>query len=165
VKKATLETHLYSQVNIVKTIEATLGLPPMSQWDASAAVLSGVWTDHPDFAPTPSVLPIRMPVAFNMGKCTDHLLLRREAGATGHILTPAWLKAHTDAHGRHLAPVVQKNAYTPTSLLKVSGPEQLKQEWIASKGVRSYDHFMAYLHRYAQAHGVAIVSYEANEGT
>ena len=165
VKKGTLDTHLYSQVNIVKTIEMTLGLPPMSQWDANAAVLSGVWTDHPDFAPTPSVLPIRVPVAFNMGKCTDHLLLRREAGATGHILTPAWLKAHTDAHSRHLVPVVQRNAYTPTSLLKVSGPEQLKQEWIASKGVRSYDHFMAYLHRYAQAHGVTIASYEANEGT
>ncbi|NDU92989.1 MAG: quinoprotein amine dehydrogenase, beta chain-like protein [Ferrovum sp.] len=165
VKKGALETHLYSQVNIVKTIEATLGLPPMSQWDASAAVLSGVWTNHPDFALTPTVLPIRVPVAFNMGKCTEHFLLRREAGATGHILTPAWLKAHTDAHGRHLAPVVQKNAYTPTSLLKVSGPEQLKQEWIASKGVRSYDHFMAYLHRYAQAHRVTIASYEANEGT
>ena len=69
-----------------------------------------------------------------------------------------------DPHGRHLAPVSQKNAYTPTSLLKVSGPEQLKQEWIASKGVKSYDRFMAYLHHYAQAHGVTIASYEANEG-
>ena len=164
VKKGALETHLYSQVNIVKTIEATLGLPPMSQWDENAAVLSGIWTNHPDFAPTPSVLPIRVPVTFNMGKCTDRLLLRREAWATGHILTPSWLKAHMDPHGQHLAPVSQQHAYTPTSLLKVSGPEQLKQEWIASKGVKSYDRFMAYLHRYAQAHGVTIASYEANEG-
>jgi len=164
VKKGALETHLYSQVNIVKTIEATLGLPPMSQWDENAAVLSGIWTDHPDFAPTPDVLPIRVPVSFNPGKCSNPLLLRREAGATGHILTPAWIKAHTDSHGRHLAPVSQKNAYTPTSLLKVSGPEQLKQEWIASKGVKSYERFMAYLHHYAQAHGVTIASYEANEG-
>jgi hypothetical protein len=40
----------------------------------------------------------------------------------------------------------------------------LKQEWIASRGVKSYDRFMAYLHRYSQAHGVTIASYEANEG-
>ena len=164
IKKGVLETHLYSQVNIVKTIEATLGLPPMSQWDQNAAVLSGIWTGHPDFAPTPSVSPIRVPVAFNPGKCSDRLLLRREAGAAGHILTPAWLKVHTGPHGRHLAPVSTANAYTPTSLLKVSGPEQLKQEWIASKGVKSYDRFMAYLHHYAQIHGATIASYEANEG-
>ena len=164
IKKGVLATPLYSQVNIVKTIEATLGLPPMSQWDENAAVLSGIWTDHPDFAPTPPVLPIRVPVAFNMGKCTDRLLLRREAGAAGHILTPAWLKAHTGPHGRHLAAVSQQHAYTPTSLLKVSGPEQLKQEWIASKGMKNYDRFMAYLRHYAQAHGVTIASYEANEG-
>ncbi|MHB1581796.1 MAG: hypothetical protein ACYCQM_09565 [Acidithiobacillus sp.] len=40
----------------------------------------------------------------------------------------------------------------------------MKQEWIASKGVKSYDHFMAYLHHYAQVHGATIASYEANEG-
>ena len=164
IKKGLLETHLYSQVNIVKTIEATLGLPPMSQWDQNAAVLSGIWTDHPDFAPTPAVLPIRVPVTFNPGKCSNRTLLRREAGATGHMLTAEWLKAHTDPHGRRLAPVSAANAYTPTSLLKVSGPEQLKQEWIASKGVKSYDRFMAYLHHYAQVHGATIASYEANEG-
>ena len=164
IKKGVLETHLYSQVNLVKTIEATLGLPPMSQWDQNAAVPSGIWTDHPDFAPTPSVSPIRVPVAFNPGTCSDRLLLRREAGTAGHLLTPAWLKAHTDPHGRHLVPIGQKNAYTPTSLLKVGGPEQLQQEWIASKGVKSYDHFMLYLRHYAHIHGATIASYEANEG-
>jgi ketopantoate reductase len=29
---------------------------------------------------------------------------------------------------------------------------------------RKIDHFVAYLRRYAQAHGVTITSYEANEG-
>ena len=164
IKKGVLATHLYSQVNIVKTIEATLGLPPMSQWDENAAVLSGIWTRHPHFAPTPKVIPIQVPVTFNPGKCTDRTLLRREAGATGHILTPAWLKAHIGLHGQHLASIGQQHAFTPTSLLKVGGPEQLKQEWIASKGVKSYDRFMAYLRHYAQVHGVTIASYEANEG-
>lgn len=164
VRKGMLNTQLDSQVNIVKTIEATLDLPPMSQWDANASVIGDIWTDHPDFAPTPAVLPIQVPVSFNAGKCSNRTLLRREAGATGHILTAKWLKAHTDPHGQHLAPVSTESAYTPTSLLKVSGPEQLKQEWIASKGVKSYEHFMAYLHHYAQVHGTTIASYEANEG-
>ncbi len=79
VKKGVLETHLDSQVNIVKTIEATLGLPPMSQWDANASVIAGIWTDQPDFAPTP-MLPIQVPVSFNPGKCSNRTLLRREAG-------------------------------------------------------------------------------------
>ncbi len=164
VKKGFLATSLYSQVNIVKTIEAMEGLPPMSQWDANARVISGIWTRHPDFAPTPPVLPIQVPVAFNPGKCSDKTLLRQEAGLTGHYLSPAWLNAHTNSHGRHLAPVSAAQNYTPTSLLKVSGPEQLKQEWIASKGVKSYRHFIAYLQHYAEAHGETIASYEANEG-
>ena len=32
------------------TTEAIFGLPPMSQWDENASVLSGMWTDHPDYA-------------------------------------------------------------------------------------------------------------------
>jgi hypothetical protein len=91
-------------------------------------------------------------------------IAQKRGGATGHALTAEWLKAHTDPRGRHLAPVSAANAYTPTSLLKVSGSEQLKQEWIASKGVKSYDRFMAHLHHYAQLHGATIASYEANEG-
>ncbi|MEY2334421.1 hypothetical protein AB4094_07730 [Acidithiobacillus ferrianus] len=41
-------------------------------------------------------------------------------------------------------------AYTPTTLLKVPGPEQMKQEWIASKGVKSYARVMAYLKTYSR---------------
>ena len=162
VKSGYLDTAPYSQVNIVKTVEAILGLPPMSQWDANAAVFSGIWRKHPRPDPMP-VLPIQIPVQFNAGKCSQRTLLRREAGITGNILTPAWLKAHTDPHGRDYVPSAAVS-YTPTTLLKVPGPEQLKQEWIASKGLKSYDHFMAYLRHYAQKNGATVASYEANEG-
>ncbi len=157
-----LDTAPDSQVNIVRTIESIFGLPPMSQWDANARILSGIWRNTPRPDPVP-VYPIGVPVQFNPGICSRHLLLRREAGVTGHILTPAWLRAHTDPHGKtfHLASDEQ---YTPTTLLKVAGPEQLKQEWIASKGVKSYERFMAYLQHYAAAHGRTLASYEANEG-
>ena len=53
-------------------------------------------------------------------------------------------------------------SYTPTSLLRVPGPEQLKEEWIAGKSRRSYERFMAYLRRYAKAHDTTVASYEAN---
>ncbi|MBU2780055.1 3-dehydroquinate dehydratase, partial [Acidithiobacillus caldus] len=46
----------------------------------------------------------------------------------------------------------------------VPGPEQLRQEWIASKGQRSYRDFEAYLRQYAAAHGTTVASFEANEG-
>ena len=162
VKSGELDTALYSQVNIVKTVEAILGLPPMSQWDVNARVFSGIWRRRPRPDPVP-VLPLEVPVQFNRGVCPRRRLLQREAGLTGHVLTPAWLKAHTDPHG--LRPGMTPAAsYTPTSLLKVPGSEQLEEEWIASKGRRSYERFMAYLRRYAKSHGTTVASYEANEG-
>ena len=163
VKRDHLETTAYSQVNIVKTIETILGLPPLSQWDANAAVLSGLWADHPDFAPVP-VAPMKVPVTFNAGTCPDRTLLRREAGAAGHALTPRWLKAHTDTHGASLAPPDVAQSYTATSLLKVPGPEQMRQEWIAAKGRRAYERVMAYLRAYAEAHHSPLGHYIANDG-
>ena len=162
VKSGDLDTSLYSQVNIVKTVEAILGLPPMSQWDANARVFSGIWRRRPRPDPVP-VLPLEVPVQFNRGVCPRWRLLRREAGLTGHVLTPAWLKARTDPHGLRLG-MTPAASYTPTSLLKVPGPGQLKEERIASKGRRSYERFMVYLRRYAKAHDTTVASYEANEG-
>jgi DNA-binding beta-propeller fold protein YncE len=162
VKGGDLDTAPLSQVNIVRTIEATFGLPPMSQWDANAEVISGIWRDRPRKDPMP-VLPMQVAVQFNAGKCSRQLLLRREAGATGNLPTAAWLKAHTDPHGATVA-LAASASYTPTSLLRVPGPEQLRQEWIASKGQRSYRDFEAYLRQYAAAHGTTVASFEANEG-
>lgn len=163
VKSGDLDTRPLSQVNIVRTIEAALGLPAMSQWDANTRVISGIWRHTPRTEPMP-VLPMRVPVQFNAGKCSNHLLLRREAGATGHALTPQWLKTHTDPHGASSAPIAAREQYTPTSILKVPGPEQMRQEWIASRGLRSYRKFQRYLRAYAAARGETPASYEANEG-
>jgi len=84
VKSGVIDTAPLSQVNIVRTIEAVLGLSPMSQWDANAQVISGIWRDSPRPDPMP-VLPMQVPVQFNAGKCSDRLLLRREAGAMGEV--------------------------------------------------------------------------------
>ena len=41
----------YSQINMVRTIENILGLPPMNQLDLSAEPMSDCFTDKPDFKP------------------------------------------------------------------------------------------------------------------
>ena len=167
VKKGYLETNLYSQVNILKTTEAVFGLPSMSQWDQNASVFSGIWTDHPDFAQT-KVLPIQVPVAVNAGKCDKYTLMRREAGASGHYLHPnskwyAWFKAHQTKNGAGLPPPSKNDAYTPTTLLKVPGPEQMKQEWIAAEGVNAWHKEMAYLKTYAKKQHAPMAAYQAGE--
>ena len=158
VKRGKLEAHNYSQVNILKTTEAILDLPPLSQWDQNAQVFSGIWTGHPHLAPTP-VLPVEVPVRFNAGPCPHYTLLRREAGVTGHILSPDWYRAHRNHHGRHLPP--PRHAYTPTALLKVPGPTQMRQEWIAAKGRASYRHVQRYIARYAARHHAPVAAFES----
>ncbi len=166
VKKGHLETQPYSQVNLLKTTEAVLGLPPLSQWDQNARVLSGIWTEQPDFSPL-RVLPRRVDAAFNAGECSDYTLLRREAGATGHRLTPRWMrwyKKHRSSHGAGLPAPANDAAYSPTALLKVEGPEQMKQEWIAARGVEAYDREMAYLKAYAQKHHAPLAAFLGTDG-
>jgi hypothetical protein len=54
--------------------------------------------------------------------------------------------------------------YGPTTLLKVPGPEQLKQEWIASKGVASYRRLQAYIKAMAKRRGESIYQIVASDG-
>lgn len=158
IKQGLLDTHPYSQVNILKTTEALLGLPPLSQWDQNAAVLGRIWTSHPHFSPT-RVHRLRIPVTFNAGACTHYTVLRREAGATGHVLSPQWYKAHIDKHGGHNAQA--RETYGPTTLLKVPGPVQMRQEWVASKGRAAFAAEERYLKHYARRHKAPLAAYEA----
>ncbi len=161
VKRGKLEARNYSQVNILKTTERVFGLPPLSQWDQNARVFTGIWARHPDFTPTP-LLPMRVPVRFNAGPCSHYTLLRREAGATGHILSPDWYRAHQDRHGQHLSP--PREAYAPTTLLKVPGPTQMRQEWIAAKGRASYRRVQHDIAQYAARHHAPVAAFEAADG-
>jgi hypothetical protein len=103
-------------------------------------------------------------VQFNAGKCSNQILLRREAAAAGHTLRSGWLKRHTTRRNDAAQAQASATSYTPTSILKVSGPEQMRQEWIASKGKRSYEAFQRYIHAYAASHGTTVAAYEANDG-
>ena len=162
VKSGTLDTQPLSQVNVVRTIEAVFDLPAMSQWDANADVISGIWRATPRLDPMP-VLPMQVPAQFNRGHCSDRRLLRREAGATGHVLTQAWLRRHRAPHGETAA-IAAGQRYTPTSILKVAGPEQMRQEWIATQGAGRYRAFQRFVRAYAASRGDTVAAYEANDG-
>ncbi len=152
-----LITQRYSQVNLMRTIEAITGVPPMSQWDANAQVLSGIWTRHPNFAPY-DLQPIRVSVGYNPGKMWPGEQQRRKAGKTGQWLSPQWLKAHKEAGGP-----LGDSDFTPTQLMKVPGPEQMRQEWIAVKGKASYLRVMAYLRHLAKAEHKPLTHYIASD--
>jgi YVTN family beta-propeller protein len=51
----------YSQINMVRTIENILGLPPMNQFDAAAEPMTDCFTDIPDLTPYES-LPNNIPL-------------------------------------------------------------------------------------------------------
>lgn len=130
--KPGLQDSAYSQVDMIRTMEAILGVPPLSQWDQNARVIGSIWRTTPDDAPF-TVRKTLTPLAVNPGKCSIRTRLRREAGEYGRLLAPT-------------------DAFTPTSLLKVSGAEQLREEWIATRGRASYARLQAYLRRLAASH-------------
>jgi YVTN family beta-propeller protein len=51
----------YTQINVDRTIEQILGLPPMTQFDRAAVPMRTLFTDHPDMTPF-NVLPNQVPL-------------------------------------------------------------------------------------------------------
>ncbi|MHB8366804.1 MAG: hypothetical protein ACYDB0_07245, partial [Acidithiobacillus sp.] len=74
-----------------------------------------------------------------------------------------WFMQHQTKNGAGLPPPAKSEAYTPTTLLKVPGPEQMKQEWIAAKGMKSWHREMQYLDIYARKHHAPVAAYQAGE--
>ena len=54
-KRGEVISTYYSQINMVRTIENILGLPPMNQLDLSSEPMADCFTDKPDFEPYKSV--------------------------------------------------------------------------------------------------------------
>ena len=131
VKPGVLVTRHLSQVDLLRTIEAVADIPPMSQWDANAQVLSGIWRQRPDIDPYP-VLPMQVPMQRNPGVCSAD-------APFAHLPVAHPPVSPTEAAAR-LGP-----SYTPTALLKVSGPEQMRQEWLASRGTKAYAAMLAHV--------------------
>jgi YVTN family beta-propeller protein len=50
-QKGTVDSTLYDQVSMIRTIELILGMKPMNQFDASAIPMLNAFTNHPNFTP------------------------------------------------------------------------------------------------------------------
>ncbi|MHB8232667.1 MAG: bifunctional YncE family protein/alkaline phosphatase family protein [bacterium] len=164
VKKGALVGQRYSQVSILKTIETIFHLPPMSQWDANTKVIINGFTKKPDYKPY-NYANLTVKKTLNPGFCSNIQKLRLKLGAEPpkKYVPPNTTnsKSYFDNSGNtgiknvnslsSYATPSKKNEYTPTTLLKVPGPEQFKQEWIASKGVKSYKKVMAYIKKLAKS--------------
>ncbi|MFE2521274.1 bifunctional YncE family protein/alkaline phosphatase family protein [Streptomyces mirabilis] len=48
---AAVDSHYYSQITMIRTIEQILGIHPMNQKDSAATPMRGAFTRHPDFTP------------------------------------------------------------------------------------------------------------------
>jgi len=212
VKKGVLIKRFYSQISIIKTIEAIFKIPPMSQWDANTPVISTGWTNKPDMKPYNAV-KIQVKPALNPGICKSYIdKMRLKLGKAGFWEAPVninnknihnknkqlrrvsnkYVNKKMDnnrnrlklaelnelRHNKHQKnkhqiynakninsskKIIKKNTnnnnaeyYSPTSLLKISGPEQFKQEWIASKGLKSYKKVIAYIKKLAKKEGAPI---------
>lgn len=46
-----VDSHYYSQITMIRTIEQILGIHPMNQKDSAASPMSGAFTQHADFTP------------------------------------------------------------------------------------------------------------------
>jgi hypothetical protein len=63
-KRGVVDSTYYTQLNIVRTIEAILGLPPMNQEDRAAVPMTDAFTNTPDLTPY-TTLPENVPL--NLG--------------------------------------------------------------------------------------------------
>ncbi len=117
-----------SQVDLLRTIEAVAGVPPMSQWDQGARVLDGIWREHADPAPF-AVRPLRLRARRNPGTC--------KPGSPFRELPVAGADAHVALRG--------DQRFGATTLLKVDGPEQMRQIWLASRGPQAYARMLAHV--------------------
>jgi hypothetical protein len=60
-KQGIVDSTLYNQTSMVRTMEQILGLPPMNQFDLTAPLMTTLFTNTPDLTPY-TVLPNQIPL-------------------------------------------------------------------------------------------------------
>lgn len=64
-KRAVINDTYYTQINVVKTIEQLLGIPPMNQEDLVAEPMFNAFTNKPDMTPY-DALPNHVPLTYGL---------------------------------------------------------------------------------------------------
>ena len=73
-----VDSHYYSQITMIRTIEQILGIHPMNQKDSAASPMRAAFTQQPDFTPF-TALPNR--TSLTLGLATAAVLRRGRPGA------------------------------------------------------------------------------------
>jgi hypothetical protein len=95
-KRGAVDDHYYTQLNVVKTIEQILGIPPMNQEDRAAVPMFSAFTDQADDAP--------------YGAQANQVPLT--LGVTGATFARVSSRAHAaSAHGRPVVPASVRPIY------------------------------------------------------
>jgi hypothetical protein len=87
-KRGYVDHTYYTQIDVVRTIEQILGLPPMNQHDLAAAPMRTAFTDSPDFTPY-KALPNEVPLD-EMNPVTSASRLERAWQQASRKMFAAW---------------------------------------------------------------------------
>jgi len=114
-KQGVVDSTLYNQTSMVRTIEQILGLPPMNQFDLTAPLMTTIFVDTPDLTPY-TVIPNQIPLDMLNGQAS---------ALTG--------QAREDARVSDTLDFSVPDATDPTILNPII--------WRATMGDRPYPHF------------------------
>ncbi|MGI8687696.1 MAG: alkaline phosphatase family protein [Thermomicrobiales bacterium] len=114
-KQGIVDSTLYNQTSMVRTIEQILGLPPMNQFDLTAPLMTTMFADTPDLTPY-TVIPNQIPLDMLNGQAS---------ALTG--------QAREDARVSDTLDFSVPDATDPTILNPII--------WRATMGNRPYPHF------------------------
>jgi hypothetical protein len=93
-KRGAIDSTYYTQIDLVRTIEQILGLPPMNQFDLAATPMTALFTDKPDLTPF-KVLPNQIPLTqITPTETALNGLARDWARASAHMFVTGF---HPDA--------------------------------------------------------------------
>jgi hypothetical protein len=94
--KRGVDDDYYSQIDVVRTIEQILGIPPMNQEDNSAIPIYTAFTSRPDFAPF-NALPNQVPLTLGAPGCPSAEASSDAASAAEATAVPAAERSVYDA--------------------------------------------------------------------
>lgn len=82
-----VDSTYYTQLNVVRTVEAILGIAPMNQEDRAAVPMTDAFTDTPHLAPY-SVVPNQVPLTFGLKGATPGTAAQAAASTVAGAASP-----------------------------------------------------------------------------
>ena len=139
-KHGKVDSHYYTQITMIRTIEQILGIQPMNQKDSAASPMRGAFTQSADFTPY-DVVPNRIPLTY--GLTTPPACGADTVSSKYADLAPAQAPAASVPAGKeHVAALwraweKQQHFSGPTAIPDYANPEQMDHfTWYEAHGWR-----------------------------